>query len=170
VSSAETRVSVRPVRPGDGPALARLHRANTAYNATLSPDLFRVADEEGLVEFSEPGPDANTETSLALVAELHGEVAGYLEATLQPPMETSRYQGQTDLGQTRLFINYVGTSKEHWRRGVATSLVEAAEAWGRERGATVALCDTYVGSPVSMPFWEKRMGYRRRAVIFRKRL
>ena len=168
--SAESHVTVRPVRAGDGPALARIHRTITAYNTELAPDLFRVPDEEGLVEFSEPGPDANSETALALVAQVDGEVAGYLEATLQAPMESSRYQGQADLGQTRLFINYVGTAQEHWRRGVASSLVAAAEEWGRQRGATVALCDTYIGSPVSMPFWEKRMGYRRRAVIFRKPL
>ena len=170
MSPADSRIAIRPVRRGDGPALARIHRANTAYNTELAPDLFRVADEEGLVEFSEPGEDANTEASLALVAELDGEVAGYLEATLQPPMDSSRYQGQSDLGETRLFINYVGTSEDRWRRGIASSLVEAAEAWGRERGAAVALCDTYIGSPVSMPFWEQRMGYRRRAVIFRKQL
>jgi hypothetical protein len=29
---------------------------------------------------------------------------------------------------------------------------------------------TYLESPVSIPFWEQRMGYRRRSVKFTKRL
>jgi GNAT superfamily N-acetyltransferase len=79
-------------------------------------------------------------------------------------------QAQRDLSQIRLLINYVGTADEHKRQGVATKLVQAAEEWGRERGAVVALCDTFIHSPMSVPFWEQRMAYERRAIIFRKRL
>jgi len=143
---------------------------NAAYYASLSPSAFRIPEPEGLVEDSEPGADANTDSALTLVAEVDGRFAGYLEAQLLPPLESARYQSQPDLAHPRLFINAVGTLQEYWRRGVATQLVEAAEAWGRERGAVVSICDTYVGSPVSIPFWEERMGYERRAVILRKPL
>ena len=163
-------VVVREPRVGDGSAIARFHLENAAFYVQLAPEHFRVPDEDGLAEFMEPAPDANTETTLALVAEVDGEVAGYLEAHVLPALETARYQAQIDVGTTRLEITYVETLRKHWRRGIGSRLVEAAEAWGRERGATVAVCDTYVGSPVSIPFWEKRMGYERRAVIFRKAL
>jgi len=108
--------------------------------------------------------------NLALVAEVDGEVAGYLEASVQPPIDTARWQAQRDLGETRLAINFVGTADAYKRQGVATQLVAAAEEWGRSQGATVAICDTYIDSPLSVPFWERRMGYERRAIIFRKRL
>ncbi|MDQ3993678.1 MAG: GNAT family N-acetyltransferase [Actinomycetota bacterium] len=163
-------IIVREPRAGDGPAIARFHRENAAYYAEVAPEHFRVPDAEGLGEFMEPGPDENTETTLALVAELDGEVVGYLEAHLLPPLETARYQAQADVGETRLVINYVETLQKHWRQGVGSRLVEAAEEWGRAREATVAVCDTYIGSPVSIPFWEERMGYERRAIIFRKAL
>jgi GNAT superfamily N-acetyltransferase len=65
-------------------------------------------------------------------------------------------------------ISFVGTADAYKRTGVATQLVEAAEAWGRSKGATVAICDTYIHSPLSVPFWERRMGYARRALVFRK--
>jgi hypothetical protein len=39
-----------------------------------------------------------------------------------------------------------------------------ARAW-REAGV-----DSYVGSPLSMPFYERRMRYARRSMSFRKRL
>jgi len=44
------------------------------------------------------------------------------------------------------------------------------EQWGRANGATLIALDTYIGSPLSVPFYEERMGYRRQAVIFRKAL
>jgi hypothetical protein len=34
----------------------------------------------------------------------------------------------------------------------------------------VSLLDTWADSPVSVPFWERRMGYSRRSIVFRKAL
>jgi GNAT superfamily N-acetyltransferase len=70
----------------------------------------------------------------------------------------------------RLFIHALSVLRNHRRRGIATALVESAEAWGRDRGATISLCDTWPDSPVSMPFWEERMRYESRSVRLRKRL
>jgi GNAT superfamily N-acetyltransferase len=64
----------------------------------------------------------------------------------------------------------VVTAESYKRKGVATRLVAAAEQWGRTRGATVALCDTYVGSRQSIPFWQERTAYQPRSVRLRKRL
>ncbi len=47
--------------------------------------------------------------------------------------------------------------------------MEAAERWGRGRGAAIALLDTY-DSPLSVPFYERHLGYSRRAVRLRKDL
>jgi ribosomal protein S18 acetylase RimI-like enzyme len=162
---------VREARADDAAGIAHLDQENARRHVELAPELFRVPDEDGLVEFIADDADWRAEpTNLALVAEVDGEVAGYLEASLQAPLDTARFQGQRDLGETRLFISYVGTADAHKRRGAGTALVEAAEAWGRERGATVATCDTWIDSPLSVPFWERRMGYARRAIIFRKPL
>jgi GNAT superfamily N-acetyltransferase len=161
---------IRRGRPGDGEAIARIHRESSAYYADQAPGLFNRPDEEGLAEFLEPGPGDNTETSLLLVAEVDGEVVGSLYATLLAPDETASFQSPSDLAETRLFVDALAVLQEHWRRGIATALVDAAEGWGRERGATVALCDVWHESPVSLPFWEGRMGYARRSVRMRKRL
>ena len=130
-----------------------------------------MPDEDGLVEFIADDADWRRDPhNLALVAEIDGEVAGYLESSIQAPVDSARWQSQSDVGERRLHINYLGTGEGYKRRGVATALVEAAESWGRDRGATVAVCDTWIDSPMSVPFWEERMGYRRRAIIFRKSL
>ena len=129
-----------------------------------------MPDEDGLVDFLEPTPDDNSPTSLLIVAESDDEIVGLLYAELIVPVNEDRFQSPSDMSEVRLFIHALSVLQRHWRRGVATALVEAAEAWGRERDATVALCDTWVGSPVSVPFWERRMNYMPRSVRLRKRL
>jgi GNAT superfamily N-acetyltransferase len=164
-------VVVRGFQPGDGLGISRVSLDNGAYYARIAPEHFKQPDADGLSELIEDDSDwRESEGNLALVAEVEGEVAGYLEASIQPPMETARWQSKRDLGNPRLLINYVGTADAYKRMGIATRLVEEAEDWGRSRGAVVAVCDTYIGSPLSVPFWEERMGYSRQAVIFRKAL
>ncbi len=158
-------------RPGDGDALAQIILENSGYYAELAPDYFKQATAEGLVEFVESDDEWRAAPdNFARVADVDGEVAGYVEATIQPPLETARWQSQRDLAAPRLFIGFVQTADRFKRIGVATKLVEAAEEWGRQRGAKVAVCDTYIDSPMSVPFWETRMGYTRRAVVLRKEL
>jgi GNAT superfamily N-acetyltransferase len=162
---------VREYRDGDAAGIARISRENARFYAGLAPDYFRVPDDDGFVAFIEnDGEWRASPANLALVAEVGGEVAGYLEASVQPPLETARWQAQRDLGGVRLAIGFVGAADAYKRQGVATKLVEAAEAWGRSQGAVVAVCDTYIDSPLSVPFWERRMGYARRAVVLRKPL
>jgi ribosomal protein S18 acetylase RimI-like enzyme len=162
---------IRAARGEDAPGIARIGQENGRYYARLAPELYRVPDEDAAIALI-AGDDEwrSLPTSLSLVAEADGEIAGFLEATLQEPMESASAQGQRDLGKTRLFISYVGTTDRYKRQGVATKLVEAAEAWGRAHGAEVAICDTWIDSPLSVPFWEERMGYARRAIIYRKAL
>jgi ribosomal protein S18 acetylase RimI-like enzyme len=162
---------IREYRDGDAAGIVQISRENSRFYVRIAPEHFKTPDEDGLVEFiANDGQWRDAPENLALVAEVDGEVAGYLEASVQPPLDSARWQAQRDLGETRLAINFVGTADAYKRKGVATRLVEAAEAWGRSKGATIAICDTYVESPLSVPFWERRMGYERRAIIFRKPL
>ena len=72
------------------------------------------------------------------------------------------------LGETRLFVSALAVERAYQRRGVATRLMEAVEQWGRERGATLVSLDTWIDSEQSVPFYERRMGYRRASIIFEK--
>jgi hypothetical protein len=89
-------VTVRAPRPGDGSGLAQMHLGTSAYHVEIAPDVYRLPDEEGLVDFFERGIEegSTTQDFLALVAEVDGEVAGYLQAQLLPPLETARWQPQ----------------------------------------------------------------------------
>jgi GNAT superfamily N-acetyltransferase len=111
-----------------------------------------------------PSPD------IRLVAEIEGEVAGVLFARLLTPQAGAEREISRDLRERRMRIEYIATAEAYQRRGVATALVEAAEARARERGAAIVETWTYHGSPLSLPFWTERMGYVERSVNLRKQL
>lgn len=163
-------LKIREAIPGDGAAIARIRRENAAYYAGLAPELFRLPDDDGLDEFADPTADDNSSRALFILAEIDEEVVGHLYAEVVSPGESDRFQASSDGVETRLFIHALSVLQQHWRKGIATALVETAEVWGRERGATVALCDTWPESPVSLPFWEQRMRYEPRSVRLRKQL
>ena len=172
LSSVDSSTVLRERRGAeDAEAIALLLMESNAYYTTLAPGLFAPVEEAGLVEWIASDAEWLAQpANFALVAEVDGQVVGYIEASLQEPGDLARFNGNRDLRERRLFINSVVTAEAHKRKGIATRLVEAAENWAREQGVTLSLCDTFLGSPQSLPFWESRMGYDRRSVRLRKRL
>ena len=143
---------------------------NARYYVDLAPDDFQLPEAEGLAECFEPDRDDESANRVFLVADVEGEIAGYVTATLTPPLESAARQYVPYLAETRISIDALGIGTAYQRRGVASRLVEAVEEWGHDRGATQAATDTYVDSPLSIPFWQERMGYRPRSVVMWKRL
>jgi GNAT superfamily N-acetyltransferase len=163
-------VQLRPPRPGDGPGMARVWLSAGAYYADLDPAHFQLPSAEGLAESFEVGLGSRDEDTLQLVAELDGEVAGWVTARIELPAASTAYQFVRELGWTRLFVDALVVDQAQWRHGIGTALLEAAESWGRDRGADVVRLDTYAEGPVAVPFYERRMGYQRRAILFQKPL
>jgi GNAT superfamily N-acetyltransferase len=163
-----SEVVVRRATRDDAPALAELSVESSALYARLAPDAFAEAERDGFAQWIAEGWDDGP-TTLALVAEIEGTIAGYLEAVVQEPEPWRRFFGNRDLRERRLFVNAVLTAEAYRRRGIASQLVERAEAWGREHGASVALLDTWAESPVSVPFW-KHLRYAPRSIVLRKDL
>jgi len=151
-------------------ALTRIHAEVAQYHIDLGPRDFQMPILDGFAEDLDAEVGGTDGVTLRLVAEAEGEVAGALVARLLPPEDGAKRQITPDLGETRLNIEYLATAAASRRRGVGTRLVEAAEAWGRSVGATIAETSTYHGSPLSVPFWEERMGYQEPSVNLRKPL
>jgi GNAT superfamily N-acetyltransferase len=160
---------VRLGRAGDAAALARIHLEGAAYYLAFAPDDFQMPDEDGLVAYI-AGELEPADGSLVLVAELEGRPAAAVFARIVPALEEARYQWSPAFAHNRLSIEYLATGEAERRRGIASALIEAAERWGREQGATLAFTDTFLRSPASLPFWRDRMGYVERSVSLYKLL
>jgi ribosomal protein S18 acetylase RimI-like enzyme len=165
------RVEVRAAQPGDGAGLAQIWLENACYYVRLFPDDFRMPDQVGLVEsFEARLGRQRSDSELHLVAVVDGIVAAFVSARLSEPDESAKREMLADRPHRRVHVETLGTANAFQRQGLATQLVDAVEAWAREQGARVISAGTYLHSPVAIPFWERRMGYRRRSVILAKRL
>jgi GNAT superfamily N-acetyltransferase len=167
----EMRVEVRAARPGDGAGLARVWLENARYYVRLFPDDFRMPDQVGLVEaFEVRLGRPRRACELRLVAVVDGVIAAFVDARLTNPDDSAAQEMLADRPYRRVHVEALGTATAFQRQGLATQFVEAVEAWAQRQGARFISAGTYLESPVAMPFWEQRMGYRRRSVILAKRL
>jgi GNAT superfamily N-acetyltransferase len=163
-------VTVRAARPGDGAGISRAWLSVASYYAELDPEHFQVPPAEGLAEGWDNRLGQHGDDALQLVAELDGQVFGWLAARIEHPEPDAETQLVREHGWSRLVVDALMVQNGQWGQGAGTVLLEAAEAWGRTRGAQVARLDTYAHSPVSVPFYEDHMGYQRRSIVFQKRL
>ena len=130
-------IAVRAPQPGDGSGMARVWLGAAAYYADLEPGYFQVPAGEGLAESFEAAFGTVGEDALMLVAELDGQVAGWLTARIERPAPGAARQMVREPGWTRLFIDALLVDQAVWREGAGTALLTAAEAWGRDRGAVL---------------------------------
>jgi GNAT superfamily N-acetyltransferase len=165
------RLTIRAPHAGDGDGLARGWLDAGAYCAKLNPDLFRIPEVDGLAHWLEEQVLSRpSENSLARVAEMDQQAVGCIWATIQPAHAAAAFEIVRDRGLVRMIIHALIGQEAYRHRGVGTRLMQAAEEWGWSKGAVIALLDTYIDSPLAVPFYEGQMGYSRRALRFRKKL
>jgi GNAT superfamily N-acetyltransferase len=161
---------VRPARTGDAADVARNWTEVAHHHVELDPEAYQVPSTDGLVEFFEELLGRpRSEGSVWLVAEIDGQVIGDISAHLERPAKDAERQIVRYLGEIRVYVDALAVAEAYRREGVGTRLMRAIERWGRDRGAVRVMLDTHAGSPLSVPFYE-RMGYRRRSIVFEKRL
>ncbi len=164
-------IVIRSPRMGDGDGLADVWLDAATYYANLNPELFQIPNSEGLADWCEAWAEKPlAEDSLLLVAEEDGQIVGFISSNTIQPIKDAARQFVRDVGHTQLVINALVVRQASWNKGIGTQLMNRAEEWGRSRGATIVLLDTYIASPVSVRFYETSLGYQRRALRFRKEL
>ncbi|GAA1534057.1 hypothetical protein GCM10009827_060180 [Dactylosporangium maewongense] len=163
---------VRQVQAGDGPGRARLWQESGAFFAGLDPATAQEPQTDGLVEWHEElhARYADDPTVLMLVAEQDGDIVGAAVARVEEPLPTAHWQLQRDLAHRRVHVDALTVAGGARRGGVGSALMAEVERWAVERGAAAIMLETGVDNPTSMPFYERRMGYTRHEVVFRKDL
>lgn len=170
-------LSIRTARAGDGPAIAAAWLDAGRHYIEVDPARFQVPQEEGLDAWFEASLPRLDGERTVLVAEAPAagtggprSVIGFIAVHLEPPHTEPWRQLQRAYGVTRLHVDALAVIASRRRDGVGTLLMKAAEAWGTERGARMLLVDSFADGPTSTPFYERRMGYRRRSIRFEGRL
>ncbi len=120
---------VRPATDADMPALGRLGAALLRTHHDFDPLRFLTPPdqpESGYAWFL--GTQMDEPDACVLVAEVDGEVVGYVYAGLEP-------MSWKELRDAAGFIHDVAVAETHRGRGIGASLVQRASDWLREQGA-----------------------------------
>ncbi|HEY6568255.1 MAG TPA: GNAT family N-acetyltransferase [Actinomycetota bacterium] len=158
-------VIIRSVRPGDGAALADRWVEFGRYYASRDPARFRVPEVEGLARWF--GSRIDEPHDLWLVAERSGVIVGFLEARVWPAPDDASRQLMRELAEPSLHVTTLFVTERERGRGVGRSLMQAAEDWGREHGATSAAVIAIADSPLAVPFYAG-MEYQQNTIGFWK--
>ncbi|MFI0482722.1 GNAT family N-acetyltransferase [Actinomadura sp. 9N215] len=159
---------IRPPKAGDGAGAAVAWCDFAEFYQELAPDSFQSPRRDGLEAWLEDKLLTGDDDAFVRVADLGGEAVGFVAARFMPPHEDAERLLVRELALTRVFVNALAVQRDHWRSGAGTELMAAVEQWARARDAHLVTLDTYAASPVSVPFYEHRMGYRRHGIVFAK--
>lgn len=167
MSASRAGIQIRPATIGDSDALAEVYLSSARHHASLDPEYYHVPDREAVIRHLREALRADSsspERMVHLLAEVEGLVLGSAEVTLQSPNAASMIR-PTVAASVGLAV-----LEDERGGGIGSRLMEAAEDWARERGATLMLLDASAANRDALRFYEQRHGYRLRGMLMTKEL
>jgi ribosomal protein S18 acetylase RimI-like enzyme len=101
---------------------------------------------------------------MTLVAELSGEIVGFIDAQLEQSLDLMHRD------MIYCHIAEIAVSYRHQSQGIGGRLLRAAEDWGRRQGAEFASLEYHAANIRAGSFYQHRMGYRLASITAIKRL
>jgi len=161
-----TAIEIRPAVPEDADGIARTFLESAAYNAELDPERYWIPAitissryRDGLQHPSHAGGK-----DVTFVAELSGEIVGFLAARLEQSPDAMHRE------MIYCHITEIAVRRERWNQGIGGRLLQAAEDWGQRLGAKFASLEYLAANTRASLFYQKHMGYRVVSSIAVKRL
>lgn len=165
MTDPETETVIRPATIADGEALADIYRSSAHHHAAIDPELYRVPERGAVVaELLEALRAEEDSSVIRLVAVVAGAVVASARVELRSPTAGSM------LRQRAAAWVDVAVLEGHRGGGIGSRLMEAAEDWGRRRGATLMMLDASAANVDALRFYEQRHGFRLRGVLMMKPL
>ena len=159
--------TVRPAVPEDADGIARTFMESAEHHARLDAERYWIPAIETISARYRQGmqhaPDARA-TSVTLVAELDGQIVGFVDARLD------RSPDPMHRDVTFCHVAEIAVRQQFQSQGLGAHLLRAIEDWGRRRGATFASLEYLVANTRAGAFYQHKMGYRAAAVTAIKKL
>jgi len=160
-------IEIRPAVPDDADAIARTFIESAAYHAELDPERYWIPAVETISARYREGRQHSSQGDIevmTLVAELNGEIVGFVDATLeQSPDAMHRKMIYCQIAEIAVRFG-------HRNQGIGGRLFRAAEDWGRRLGAEFASLEYHAANTRAGLFYRERMGYRPASITAIKRL
>jgi len=166
-SPSKMAITIRPAVPEDADGIAGTFLESAEYHARLDPERYSLPAVETISARYREGrqhpPDARGEV-ITLVAELSGEIVGFIDARLeQSPDPMHREMIYCHLAE-------IAVRSRHRNQGIGVLLLRAAEDWGRQQGAEFASLEYHAANAPASLFYQRRMGYWVASITVIKRL
>jgi ribosomal protein S18 acetylase RimI-like enzyme len=156
-------VTIREATAGDAEALAVVYLDSAEHHQRLDPSMYSLPDFSQMVARYRrrlPAPGGST----ILVAEVEGEVVGWVEVQIREPDGEPRMNRDSTSAEVD-----IGVLADMRDRGIGTRLMTAAEAWAFERGAEFMFLQTHVANGDAIRFYQERHGWRTTGLVLMKR-
>jgi len=157
-------IAIRPAVPEDADGIARTFLESAELHARLDSDRYWLPDREAIAaRYREGQQHANDATSITQVAELAGEVVGFVDVRLTHSPDPMHRE------ITYCHIVEIAVRQAHQHSGIGRRLLQAAEDWGRQHGAEFASLEYLTANAGAAAFYRK-LGYGVAALTAIKRL
>jgi lactoylglutathione lyase len=161
-------IMIRPAVSDDAAGIARTFLESAEFHASLDPERYLLPDIETIsARYREgrqhpKGPGAGT--SLTLVAETPGEIAGFIDARLE--------QSPDPMHREIIYCHMAefAVRSKYQKQGIGGRLLRAAEEWGRSQGAQFASLEYHTANARASSFYQQHMDYRPGSITGIKRL
>jgi ribosomal protein S18 acetylase RimI-like enzyme len=154
-------VAIRSASKADATAIAELYREAAAEALEREPTHFRLPDLEAIRRrFADM---IGSGEGRILVAEEGGDVVGFVDARLRPPVP----DGVMLAPRAGVYVEELAVRNGHRGRGVGRRLMDEVERWCRAQGGAVVMLDTGVRNEAAQRFYD-RLGYRTIGVVLVK--
>jgi ribosomal protein S18 acetylase RimI-like enzyme len=159
--------TIRPAAPEDAEGIARVFLESAELHAQLDPERYRVPEPAAISERYRQGrqhPPSATGASVTLVADLGGEIAGFVDARLERSLDAMHRE------ILYCHIAEIAVASRRRSQGIGEQLLGAAEEWGKQRGAEFASLEYHAANTRAGAFYQERLGYRVASLTAIKRL
>jgi GNAT superfamily N-acetyltransferase len=160
-------ITIRPAVPEDADGIARTFVESAEHHARLDPERYLVPAIETISARYRQGrqhPPVAGGESITLVAELGGEIVGFVDARLERSPDVMHRE------MIYYHVVEIAVSRRRQSQGIGGQLLRAAEDWGRRQGAELASLEYNSANTRAAVFYQQRMGYRVATITAIKRL
>lgn len=161
----DREVQIRAAGPADAEGVTRVYLESALFHAGIEPERYLIPDEDAIVARYREGRQLpeRAENGVTLIAEIDGAIVGFADVRIvESPDPMHR-------GFTYSHVVEVAVSTAHRSQGIGGRLLEAAEDWGREKGAEFASLEYLVVNERAGELYQRK-GYHPAAVLAIKRL
>lgn len=164
--SSVPAATLRSAMAEDSDGITRIFLESAEHHASLDSELYFVPTFETIAARYREGrqhPAEERAESTTLVAELGGEIVGFIDARLYPPTDAMHRQ------MIYCLVSEIAVSRERQNHGIGRQLLQAAEDWGRRQGAEFAVLEYHAANTRAGEFY-RRMRYRLTSITAIRRL